>query len=72
MPRRRVRRASPLLNCEKERRLAANQLRQAAELTVLAPLVRTATDVNLGSRVKELCGARGFNSSSRRLYAELC
>lgn len=58
-------------DCEKERRLAANQLRQAAELlSVLAPLVRT--DVNLGSRVKELCGARGFNSSSRRLYAELC
>ena len=55
---------------DKERRLAANQLRTAGSLlAALAPHVRS--DAALGLRVKELSGERRFNSSSRRLYREL-
>ena len=55
---------------DKERRLAANQLRTAGSLlAALAPHVRI--DAALGLRVKELSGERRFNSSSRRLYREL-
>ena len=55
---------------DKERRLAANQLRTAGSLlAALAPHVRS--DAALGLRVKELSGERRFNSSSRRLFREL-
>ena len=55
---------------ERDSRLAANQLRTAAALLEsLAPHVNS--DAYLPSRVKELCGERRFNSSSRRLYREL-
>ena len=55
---------------DKERRLAANQLRTAGSLlAALAPHVRS--DAALGLRVKALSGERQFNSSSRRLYREL-
>ena len=55
---------------ERDSRLAANQLRTAATLLEsLSPHITT--DAHLPSRVKELCGQRGYNSSSRRLYREL-
>ena len=55
---------------DKERRLAANQLRTAGSLlAALAPHVRS--DAALAQRVKALSGERQFNSSSRRLYREL-
>lgn len=55
---------------DKERRLAANQLRTAGSLlAALAPHVRS--DATLALRVRTLSGERHFNSSSRRLYREL-